>query len=246
VVRTVVGAKARNRRRKSASGTRPMPISRRGTRASVGVATGRPPEQAFSSTHAHASTPVITAETRACAAQGLVVVQAPGPAWLHIVRETPKRTQAGNEGTCPRAPQKGRRWPSGAHAMACLPLCMVPIVSTHVTMECLLSRKGSVLRHNFPPLKSRACLLHMSVAQEWAGKTAPRASAPTTKTRSVALPLFSGLWRAGALSPERSWLPPHHRHGGEAMEGGPLDHPCAIRQIHQRPAPQIDQTHDLG
>jgi len=153
------------RRRRSPSGTRPMPSSRRGTRASVGVAFGRPSEQACSSTHAHASTPVVIAETRACAAHGLVVVQAPGPAWLHIVRETPKRTQAGNEGTCPRAPQKGRRWPSGAHAMACLPLCMVPIVSTHVTMECLLSRKGSGVPHGVSPVQSSPCLLHMFVVQ---------------------------------------------------------------------------------
>src|SRR4249920_1040551 len=79
-----------------------------------------------------------------------------------------------------------------------------------------------------------------------AGNTATRAAALTTKTRAVAFPLCCGKWRAGSLSPVRSWLPPHHRHGGEAIEGGPLDHPCAIREIHQRPVRQIDQPHDLG
>ena len=60
-----------------------------------------------------------------------------GPSWLRIVRETPRRTQAGNGAACPSAPQEDRRWPSGAHAMTFLPLCMVPIVSTHVPMEFL-------------------------------------------------------------------------------------------------------------
>ena len=115
VVRTVVGATARGRRRRSASGTRPIPSSRRGTCAAGGVATGRPSAPACSSTPTHLSTPAITAETRACVPpKTWAVVQAPGPAWLPIVRETPQRTQAGNEGTCPRVPQKGRHWPAGA------------------------------------------------------------------------------------------------------------------------------------
>ena len=42
----------------------------------------------------------------------------------------------------------------------------------------------------------------------------------------------------------RSWLPPHHRHGGEAIEGGPRDDPRALRSIPQRPVRQIDHAHD--
>ena len=41
-----------------------------------------------------------------------------------------------------------------------------------------------------------------------------------------------------------SWLPPHHRHGRDTVEGRAFDHPRTIRQIHQRPVCQIDQTHD--
>lgn len=47
-----------------------------------------------------------------------------------------------------------------------------------------------------------------------------------------------------AQPPEQSLFPPHHRDRGEAIEGGALDHPRAIRQIHQRPVRQIDHAHD--
>ena len=49
-------------------------------------------------------------------------------------------------------------------------------------------------------------------------------------------------WR-GRLSPARSLLPAHDWDRGEAVEGRPLDHPRAIRQIHQRPVRQIDHAH---
>ena len=51
--------------------------------------------------------------------------------------------------------------------------------------------------------------------------------------------------RAPGTPPVRSWLPPHHRDRRETVEGRPLDHPRAIRQIHERPTRQINQAHDL-
>src|SRR4029434_276179 len=46
-------------------------------------------------------------------------------------------------------------------------------------------------------------------------------------------------------TPEQSLLPPHHWDRRDTVEGGPLHHPRAIRQIHERPVRQIDHAHDL-
>src|SRR5215831_14918586 len=43
---------------------------------------------------------------------------------------------------------------------------------------------------------------------------------------------------------QRSLFPPHYRNCREAVEGGTLDNPRAIRQIHQRPVRQINHAHD--
>ena len=126
------------------------------------------------------------------------VVQAPGPAWLPIVRETPQRTQAGNEGTCPRAPQKGRHWSAGAHAMAC-PLPGSPNVHPG---HHAVPRKGHGAHHALTRVTSSPCLVPMWVAQSHIERPDAR-SATSVRLASVSPSMERGVM-ARLVGPARS------------------------------------------